>query len=101
MDRMQFFNHINGITYPEILVDFFDHVVALQQLVKTNSCTVSISNTYENKSIEFIVQFKTPGLMQKVLQDISMNGNVLVIYGRTMTIHYEVLTDTDLKIKLY
>ena len=101
MDRMQFINHINGITYPEILVDFFDHVVALQQLVKTNSCTVSISNTYENKSIEFIVQFKTPGLMQKVLQDISMNGNVLVIYGRTMTIHYEVLTDTDLKIKLY
>lgn len=101
MDRMQFINHINGITYPEIIVNFFDHFVALQQLVKTNSCTVTVSNTYENQSIEFIVNFKSPGLMNKVLQDISINGNVIVIYGRTMTIHFEVLTDHDLKIKLY
>ena len=101
MDRMQFFNHINGITYPELMVDFFDHFGALQQLVKTNSCTVNVLNTYENKAIEFSVNFKTPGLLQKVLQDISINGNVIVIYGRTMTIHIEVLTDLDLKIKLY
>lgn len=101
MDRMQFFNHINGITYPELLVDFFDHFVALQQLVKTNSCTVTVLNTYDNKVIEFNVQFKSAGHLQKVLQDISMNGNVIVIYGRTMSIHIEVLTDFDLKIKLY
>ena len=55
MDRMQFFNHINGITYPNMLVDFFDHFVALQQLIKTNSCVVTVTNVGENNSgIEFI-----------------------------------------------
>ena len=101
MDRVSFFKNINGISYPEMLVDFFDHFIALKQIVDTNNCLVNIIKLYENSGIEFDVKFNTPELLHKTLNEISKNGNAIVIYNRTMTIHIEVLTETDLKIKLY
>lgn len=100
MDRVSFFKNINGITYPEMLVDFFDHFLALKNIVGTNNCTVNIISTHNNV-IDFIVNFKEESLLQKVMNELNRNGNVVVIYNRTMTVHVEVLTDKDLKIKLY
>lgn len=100
MDRVSFFKNINGITYPEMLVDFFDHFLALKNIVGTNNCTVNIISTHNNV-IDFIVNFKEESLLQKVMNELNRNGNVVVIYNRTMTVHIEVLTDKDLKIKLY
>ena len=101
MDRLSFFNNISGITYPEMLVDFFDHFIALKQIIDANNCSVSILKLYDNTGIEFDVKFKSPELLQKTLSEITRNGSVMVIYNRTMTIHVEVLTEIDLKIKLY
>ena len=100
MDRMSFFKNINGISYPEMLVDFFDHFIALKQIIDSNHCIVNIIS-HDNNGIEFDVAFKNPMMLQKTLSEINQNGNVIVIYNRTMTIHVEVLTDIDLKIKLY
>ena len=100
MDRMSFFKNINGISYPEMLVDFFDHFIALKQIIDTNNCVVTIIS-YKESTIEFDVKFKDANLLNRTLAAINQNGNVVVIYNRTMTVHVEVLTDTDLKIKLY
>ena len=100
MDRLSFFKNINGISYPEMLVDFFDHFIALKNIIDANHCVVSIICS-NGKDIEFDVKFKTPELLQKTLNEIYKNGNTIVIYNRTMTIHTEVLTDIDLKMKLY
>ena len=100
MDRVSFFKNINGISYPEMLVDFFDHFIALKQILNTNNCIVNVIS-YQKDSIEFDVQFKNNNTLQHTLDEIAKNGNVIIIYNRTMTIHVEVLTDTDLKIKLY
>ena len=100
MDRLSFFKNINGISYPEMVVDFFDHFIALKKLVNDNNCIVNVLN-YGKDTIEFDVQFKDTKYLNKTLDEIAKNGNIVVIYNRTMTIHIEVLTDTDLKIKLY
>ena len=100
MDRLSFFKNINGISYPEMLVDFFDHFIALKQVVNDNNCIVNIVSSNKD-GINFDVQFKDSKYLHKTLDEIARNGNTVVIYNRTMTIHIEVLTDTDLKIKLY
>ena len=100
MDRLSFFKNINGISYPEMLVDFFDHFIALKQIIDTNNCIVNILSI-NGQDIEFSVRFKDNLLLQKTLNEISRHGNIIVIYNRTMTIHVEVLTDIDLMIKLY
>ena len=37
MNRVQFFNSIGGIQYPRMIVDFFDHFIALKQIVEKGS----------------------------------------------------------------
>ena len=101
MDRLSFFKNINGISYPEMLVDFFDHFIALKQLIDTNNCIVNIISYNKGQDIEFSVKFKDPTLLMRTMNEIQRFGNVVVIYNRTMTIHIEVLTDIDLKVKLY
>lgn len=100
MDRLAFFKNINGISYPEMLVDFFDHFIALKQIIDTNNCIVNIL-AIQGQDIEFSVKFRDNNILQKALNEINKIGNTIVIYNRTMTIHAEVLTDTDLNIKLY
>lgn len=101
MDRLSFFRNINGISYPEMLVDFFDHFIALKQIIDSNNCTVNIISYNKGQDIEFDAQFKDPSYLDKTLKALETMGNVIVIYTRTMTVHAEVLTDRDLKIKLY
>lgn len=101
MDRVSFFKNINGISYPEMLVDFFDHFIALKQLIDTNNCLISIIKLYDTTGIEFDVQFRSHDQLMRTLNDISKNGNVIIIYNKTMTIHVEIISDIDLKIKLY
>lgn len=100
MDRLSFFKNINGISYPDMLVNFFDHIIALKQIINENKCTISVEKN-NNTSIEFIVDFNDPQYLNNTMQDISNHGNVVVIYNRTMTVHAEVLADATLKIKLY
>lgn len=99
VNRVTFIENINGIKYPEMLVDFFDHFIALKQIVEdTGSVTVLNS---ENTSIEFSILFSSNENLDKALSAIAYNGGVICIYNRTMTINIEVLTDKELKIKLY
>lgn len=100
VNRVEFIENVNGIKYPEMLVDFFDHFVALKQIVEDTG-TVTVLNSENTTSIEFSILFSSSKFLNKALSAISANGGVIVIYGRTMTINLEVLTDIELKIKLY
>ena len=45
MNRIQFFDSISGIQYPKMIVDFFDHFIALKQIVEDKgSVTVDNNN---------------------------------------------------------
>lgn len=99
MDRVTFVESVYGIKYPEMIVDFFDHFIALKQIVEDTG-TISVINNEEN-SIEFSILFSSSNYMRSALNIInSLNGNI-IIYGRNIMILVEVLTDSEIKIKLF
>jgi hypothetical protein len=99
MDRVTFVESVHGIKYPEMIVDFFDHFIALKQIVEDTG-TISVINNEEN-SIEFSILFSSSNYMRSALNIInSLNGNI-IIYGRNIMILVEVLTDSEIKIKLF
>lgn len=100
MDRIQFFKSVQGIEYPSMLVDFFDHIVALKQIVE-DSGNVNVLSHEDNKYIEFSIHFKNKATQTIALNTIySLNGSV-VIYQHPMAILTSVPTDTDIIIKLF
>lgn len=99
MDRVTFVESVYGIKYPEMIVDFFDHFIALKQIVEDTG-TISVINNEEN-SIEFSILFSSSNYMRSALNIInSLNGNI-IIYGRNIMILVEALTDSEIKIKLF
>ena len=57
MNRIQFFDSISGIQYPKMIVDFFDHFIALKQIVEDKG-SVTVDNNNDS-SIEFSIIFKS------------------------------------------
>lgn len=96
--RVQFIESVSGIQYPEMIVDFFDHFVALKQIVQ-DSGNVQVLNCNKN-SICFSIKFDSIDSCNLALSTInSLNGRI-VIYGRPISIGIEVPTDSEIKISL-
>ena len=94
IDRLQFIEGINGIKYPQMLVDFFDHFIALKEIVQ-DSGKVTDENNNES-SIIFRIDFKSDKAQQKALQYI-INGQV-IIYNRPIYVNAEPLSESDFAI---
>lgn len=99
MDRVSFIESVKGISYPEMLVDFFDHFVALKNIIEDKGC-ISVINNEEN-SIEFSILFSSVEDLNTALNVINSSNGVIHIYNRAINIYTEVLTDNfTIKIKL-
>ena len=96
VDRLNFFNSISGINYPEMIVDFFDHFIALKQLVEDHG-TVTVGETTD-KTIAFIAQFNSKAFKDEALAIV--HSGPIVIYGRPITVQVEVISDLEIKFVL-
>ena len=96
MNRVQFFNSIGGIQYPRMIVDFFDHFIALKQIVEDKG-SVTVDNNNEN-SIEFSIIFNTKE--DRDLALVNMQSGTIIIYNRPISVSIESLLDESIKIKL-
>ena len=94
--RLTFFESISGIQYPEMLVIYFDHFIALKQLVEDTGKVTVISNT--DTSITFSIKFNNAKNKDKALS-IAQSG-VVVIYGRTIQVQVNILSETEIEIVL-
>ena len=91
MDRVKFIGNVAGINYPEMVINFFDHFVALKQLVE-DSGQVSVLNS-DNESITFSITFADENVRKAALDAIYSLGGIIVIYERPITIKVEIPTD--------
>lgn len=98
VNRIDFLESVSGINYPVMLVDFFDHFIALKQIVE-DSGKVNVIGS-DNSSIEFSISFNSPSALNLALNTISSSSGIIVIYGRPISIQVEALTDSELKINL-
>ena len=103
MDRVQFFESISGINYPHMLVDFFDHFLALKQIVE-NSGKISVPQQQcEDKHIIFNIEFSNSKAKETVINLIK-STNIIMIYERPIYINIIGLPVDDLNkltIELY
>lgn len=98
-NRVKFFESISAIEYPQMLVDFFDHFIALKNIVEESNSDINVCECNES-SITFDIVFKNKSDKEKALLYIkSVNYNVTV-YNRLMRIEAISPTDLLLKIKL-
>ena len=100
MDRISFFESINGIQYPEMLVNFFDHFVALKQLVEDDYASIETIDSKDN-NIKFRINFNSSNTMKQALDTISSANNSINIYGRCINIQPEVLTDSSVQLNIF
>jgi hypothetical protein len=103
MDRVQFFESISGIDYPNMLVDFFDHFLALKEIVE-NSGKINVpqqENT--NNHIIFDIEFSNSKAKETAVDLISNSGSI-TIYNRPIYVNIIGLPVDDLNkvtIELY
>ena len=98
MNRVNVIESISGINYPEMIITFFDHFIALKQLVE-DSGSIQVLNSSEN-SISFSIVFNNNTMKMNALNIIKSYGNMIVIYGRYIIIQVEELSDSMIKINL-
>jgi hypothetical protein len=102
MDRVQFFESISGINYPHMLVNFFDHFLALKQIVE-NSGKIYVPQQQNENHIIFNIEFSDTKAKETAM-DIIKNNNVIIIYERPIYINIIGLPVDDLNkltIELY
>lgn len=96
VDRITFFNSISGINYPEMMVEFFDHFIALKKLVEDHG-KVTVSDS-SDKSISFITQFDNTNFINEALSNVQ--SGVIVIYNRPITVQVEPISELEIKFVL-
>ena len=74
--RVQFLESVSGIQYPEMIVDFFDHFVALKQIVQ-DSGKVEVLN-FDKNSICFSIKF----VIFRLKYFIGMRRHVIIYWMR-------------------
>jgi hypothetical protein len=102
MDRIQFFESISGIEYPHMLVDFFDHFLALKQIVENSGKIYVPQQTIENHII-FNIEFFDTKAKETAINLINSN-RIIMIYERPIYINIIGLPVDDLNnltIELY
>lgn len=97
MDRISFFNSISGIDYPNMLVKFYDHFLALKELMQVPSFITVTSRTNDDY-ISFLVKYNEKKDKDRAIH--LMYIDRISIYGRMISISIEALTDTELMIIL-
>lgn len=97
MDRISFLDSISGIQHPEIMVEFFDHFIALKQIVEGYGKVTVINST--KTSITFMVEFLHDDAMKMALANIP-DPPYFSIYGRSIKVNVEVPADKLLQIQL-
>ena len=98
MDRVNFLESVAGIQYPEMLVTFFDHFIALKQIVEDHG-TVNIINSTPN-NLTFSVRFKNKSTRDNALNAINSTNGIVMIYQRPITVDVKFPTDSELIIRL-
>ena len=95
MDRITFFKTISGIKYPEMLIEFYDQFLALNQILyNVSSCTIAVIGSTD-RSISFGIKTNDSNL-----SDYLLNTKGTVIYGRAISIYPEHLSDTEIKLTI-
>ena len=84
MNRLEFFESVSGIVYPNMLVDFFDQFVALKEMIDNRGVVTinSSSDTYISANIEF----KDQSSRKYVLDFINSLNGVVIIYQRPINV---------------
>lgn len=98
MNRVDFLESVSGIQYPEMIVHFFDHFLALKQIVEDRGYVGVLSNS-EN-CIVFAITFSKQEDTEYALSILNNLNGTINIYGRDLSIAVEVLTDNKIKISL-
>lgn len=99
MDRVQFFESISGINYPHMLVDFFDHFLALKLIVENSGKVIVPQQENINNHIIFDIEFSDSKAKETAVNIINSNGSV-IIYDRPIYINIIGLPVDDLKNKI-
>lgn len=103
MDRVQFFESISGIEYPHMLVDFFDHFLALKQIVENSGKIIVPQQESSNNHIIFNIEFSNTKAKETAINLIKAT-NIITIYERPIYINIIGLPVDDLNnltIELY
>ena len=99
MNRVDFLESVSGIKYPQMMVDFFDHFLALKLIIE-DSGKINVINYNSANIISFSVIFKSPEYKKLAIDTINSKGGVIFIYGRQITISVDDLADSELQIIL-
>ena len=98
MDRVNFLESVSGIQYPDMLVTFFDHFIALKQIVEDHGTVNVINNT--PSSLTFSVKFKNKTARDNALNAINSTNGIVMIYQRPINVDVKFPTDSELIVSL-
>ena len=96
ISRLDFFESISNIQYPLMLVEFFDHFIALKQIVEDTG-KISVIESTQN-SISFSIIFDNIKNRDRALLN-AQTGSV-IIYGKPISVQIDVISDTEIRFKL-
>ena len=99
MDRVEFFESISGIQYPYMLVDFFDHFIALKQIVE-NSGKVIVPHQLNENKISFDIEFSNTKAKETAVNLINNCTSMVMVYERPIYININGLPVEDLKLNI-
>lgn len=98
MNRVDFLESVQGIQYPDMLANFFDHFIALKTLVEDHGKVTVLESG--PTSVSFSVKFKNKGNKDSALTAITNLGGYIYIYQRPISVAVKPLTDSELSIYL-
>jgi hypothetical protein len=99
MNRIEFFESVSGIDYPKMLVDFFDHFLALKQIIESSGNVIVPPQQNINNHIVFNIKFSDVEAKESVINLIKAN-NVITIYERPIYVNIIGLPVDDLNVNI-
>ena len=97
VNRIKFFESVNGIQYPDMIIKFFDHFLALRWLVEDKGI-IDIMYSKDN-AIAFSITFQDSESTTTAINYMISNPRVL-IYGRLISVNVNILTDKKIEVIL-
>lgn len=100
VDRITFLESVNDIDYPKMLISFFDHFIALKQIVEETAADIEVIDAVDNSYIKFSCEFNDTNLKNQAINIVNSNGSAIIIYGRPLCIDIEELSETKISIQI-
>lgn len=100
MNRIEFFESVSGIDYPQMLVDFFDHFLALKEIVENSGNVIVPPQQNINNHIVFNIKFSDVEAKESAINLINNVNNVIVIYERPIYVNIIGLPVDDLNVSI-